>query len=319
MISLRDVEAARAAIHTDVHPTPVFTSRVLGEPLGIHLALKAELLQKTGSFKPRGSLNRLRHTSPGDLESGIITVSAGNHAGGLAYAAQMMGVPCTVVMPEATGRLKVRAAEAYGAEVILHGDIPGAFAEMERLRDERHLLLVHPFDDPLVMAGQGTVGLEIADQMPEVDVVVVPVGGGGLIAGVATAVKGVKPTVRVYGVEPEGAPGLSRSLAAGRPIRLERVDTVVDSLAAPYAGTAPFEVARDLADGVVTLSDAAIVRAMREVWHTTKLYVEPAGASSIAALLSGRIPVEQGETVVAVLSGGNLDPADIPSLLSMRA
>lgn len=315
MIGLAHVEAARTTIGDAVRVTPTFSATSLGDRLGVALSLKAELLQRTGSFKPRGALNRLRNTSPEDLERGLITVSAGNHAAGLAFAARLVNAPCTVVMPEATATSKVEAARAYGGGVVLHDDIPGAYAHMEVLREERSLVLVHPYDDELVIAGQGTVGLEIVEQVPEVDVVVVPVGGGGLIAGVAAAVKGLRPEARVYGVEPEGAAGLRASLDAGGAVELDAVDTVVDSLAAPKCGPVPWETIRDCVDDSVTLSDAEIVDGMRAVWHFTKLYAEPAGAAPVAALLAGKIPVDPGDTVVAVVSGGNLDPTRVPALL----
>ncbi len=315
-VTVDDVSAAARRVDGRVHRTPVLGSTRLGERAGgVALSVKAELLQKTGSFKPRGALNRLLAAPRDELAAGLITVSAGNHAGGLAWAAAEVGVRATVVMPESTGRLKVEATRGYGAEVVLHGDVRAAFEEMERLREERGLVLVHPFDDPLVVAGQGTVGLEIASQVPDADVVVVPVGGGGLIGGVATAIAGSLPGCRVYGVEPEGAAAMRASLDTGEPVRLDRVDTVVDSLAAPYAGTHGFEAVRAHVDDVVTLADDEIVEAMAEVWHLTKLYAEPAGAAALAALVHGRVPVEPGEVVVAVVSGGNLDPAEIPSLL----
>lgn len=315
MIGLADVEDARTTIGDALRVTPTFSATSLGDRLGVDLRVKAELLQRTGSFKPRGALNRLRKTPREDLDRGLITVSAGNHAAGLAFAARIVGARCTLVMPEKTAAAKVEAARAYGGDVVLHGDIPGAYAQMEVLREERGLVLVHPYDDELVMAGAGTVGLEIVEQVLDVDVVVVPVGGGGLVSGVATAVKGLRPEARVYGVEPTGAAGLRASLDADEAVVLSGVDTVVDSLAAPKCGAVPWETIRGVVDDSVTLSDAEIVDGMRAVWQFTKLYAEPAGAAPVAALLAGKIPVDRDDTVVALVSGGNLDPTRVPELL----
>lgn len=315
MITLDDVLAARETISDAVHRTPVFTSRRLGDRLGVELWHKAELFQKTGCFKPRGALNRLRNATAEERERGFVTVSAGNHAQGLAWAAGVEGVAATVVMHADAHRSKVDACRAYGAEVVCHGTIPEAFERMEEIRAERDLVLVHPFDDPLVVAGQGTVGLEIVEQVPDVDVVVCPVGGGGLVSGVALAVKARRPDVRLYGVEPQGAAAMRASWDAGEPVRLEAVDTIVDSLAAPYAGAIAYEVTRTHLSDVVTLSDHEIVAGLREVLVSAKLYAEPAGAAATAALLAGRVPVREGERVVSVVSGGNVDPDRLAALL----
>lgn len=315
-ITYADVVEAHATIANDVHRTPVHTSSLLAERLGVRLHLKAELFQKTGSFKPRGALNRIRRTPAAELEKGLISVSAGNHAQGLAWAARTVGAACTVVMPETAPPSKVEAARSYGAEVVLHETVAEIFDEMERIRVERDLVLVHPFDDPYVVAGQGTVGLEISEQVPDAECVVVPVGGGGLIGGVALAVKTANPGVRVIGVEPEGAAAMRDSLASGRPTRLEQITTQVDALAAPMAGRHGFELARRYVDEVVTLSDAEIVEGLREVMRYTKLFAERGGAASVAALLSGKIDLRSGERVVAIISGGNEDPSSLARVLA---
>ena len=305
---------ARERVGAAVHRTPLLSSRTLGERIGRPLFLKAENLQKTGAFKVRGALNRMLRLSDGERARGVVTISAGNHAQAVAWAAARAGVEATVVMPENATRSKVEASRAYGARVVLHGDVFQAFEKALELA-EGGLTLVHPFDHPDVIAGQGTVGLEILEGLPEPAAVVVPLGGGGLCAGIATALAHAAPGVAVWGVEPEGADAMSRSLEEGRPVRLERVDTVADGLAAPMAGDLTYPLVRDHAAGVVRVSDAEIGDAMAWVLARAKLRVEPAGAAAVAALLAGRVPLDRPGPVVAVLSGGNVDLESLPDLL----
>lgn len=307
MVGFDEVLSARQAIAGRLHLTPVLGSETLGRRIGARLLLKAECLQKTGSFKPRGALNRLRSLSDEEKAGGLITISAGNHAQALAWAAWQMGAACTVVMPANASRSKAAAAEGYGATVILHGTVAEAYAKMEELRLERNLTLVHPFDDPLIIAGQGTVGMEIAEQVPDVTKVVVGIGGGGLISGIALAVKHLRPQTKVYGVEPDGASTMFQSLAAGRPVRVDKVDTIADGLAALFASDLTYAMTRRYVDDVVTVSDEQVVDALRLILARCKLLVEMAGAAGVAALLSGKIPVATGDVVVAVASGGNVD------------
>jgi threonine dehydratase len=307
VIALEDVHAARETLGGDLHRTPILRSSRLGERLGVDLRLKAELFQKTGSFKPRGALNRLRNTPAADLERGLITVSAGNHAQGLAWAAGRLGAPCVVVMPEGASASKIEAARGYGAEVLIGGPMTQVFERMQEIREERGLTLIHPFDDPLVIAGQGTVGLEIAEQVPEVDLVVVPVGGGGLISGIATAVKALRPEVRVVGVEPEGAAALRAAWDAGHVVHLSDLSTFADGLAAPMAGELTLEITREWVDDLVVVTEEEIFAGLEAVMTQTKLYAEGAGAASTAALLAEKVGVRPGEVVVSVVSGGNLD------------
>jgi threonine dehydratase len=233
LIEQDNILAAREVITGRVHRTPVIGSSYLGGQASVQLYFKLELFQKTGSFKPRGVLNKLHHLSPEDKQKGVITLSAGNHAQALAWAATQSGIPSTVVMPAASVRSKVEATRGYGGEVVLtEGDLLEICLAIQK---ERGLTLVHPFDDPMIIAGQGTVGLEILEDVPEVDAVVVGVGGGGLISGVATALKAEKPEVKIIGVEAEGASAMTQSLQRGEPVHLDRVDTVADGLAAPFA------------------------------------------------------------------------------------
>jgi threonine dehydratase len=319
MLSIDDIAAARSWLDGRVHRTPVLTSRTLDGMTGAALFLKAEPFQRTGSFKVRGVLNRLRELSAAERARGLITISAGNHAQAVAYAAAAAAVRATVVMPAQAAPAKVAACRGYGADVVLHGDIFEAFARMEELRARDGATLIHPFDDLAVMAGQGTVGAELCDDVPDLDLVLVPVGGGGLLAGVATAVRALQPRARIVGVEPVGAAALSRGLAAGEPVRLERVDTIADGLGAPMTGPHALEHARALVDDVVLVTDAAIAAALRTLLERCKLLVEPAGAAALAALLSGVItaPAAGGrpQRVGVVLSGGNIDLQRLRELL----
>lgn len=315
MPTLSSIRAARERIGDRVHRTPLLTATRIGARAGATLAHKCESLQKTGSFKVRGALNKLAQLDDAARAKGVITVSAGNHAQALAWAARDAGVRCTVVMPAAASRAKVDASRGYGAEVVLHGASSiEAFARAHELEEERSLTFVHPFDDEAIMAGQGTVGLEIMEQMPDVDDVIVGIGGGGLIAGVAVAVKSIKASVRVFGVEPTGAAVMRQSLDVGHPVRLDSVKTIADGLAAPMAGDLTFPIVRQYVDDVVTVTDDEIRSAMKEVLFSAKLLAEGAGAAATAAVLSGRLPVN-GRRVVAVLSGGNVDAQRVAEIL----
>jgi threonine dehydratase len=307
MISVDSIRQAAEDIWGRVHRTPLLTSRTLSERCGCRVTLKAENLQKTGSFKVRGVFNRIRHLTDEERVRGLIGVSAGNHAQALAYGAAVEGVRCTVVMPEHASQTKVDASRAYGAEVVLHGNVFDAFAKMEELRAERGLTLVHPYEDEHVIAGQGTVGLEILEDVALPQVVIVPIGGGGLIAGIAAAIKALSPMTRVIGVEPEGAPAITRALAAGQPVRLDKIETIADGLSAPIAGIMTLEHVRNFVDDVVLVSDDAIRESARLVLERSKLLLEPAGAAGIAALMSGKVAVDLNDEVVCVASGGNFD------------
>jgi threonine dehydratase len=316
MVEIADVLAARERIADAVRQTPVFTSTRLGDQSGVQLYLKAESLQKTGSFKVRGALNRLRCMTPEELARGVVTVSAGNHAQGLAWAAQRVGTQCTVVMTSKASQSKIAATRGYGAEVVLvDGPIHEAFETVARLEREQGLINVHGFDDPFIIAGQGTAGLEILDQVPDVDVILCPVGGGGLISGVAIAAKSSARGVRVYGIEPEGAPAMRQSWDRGEAVQLDSVNTIADGLAPPMAGRITYPLTRKYVDDIIVLNDQEIADGLRALMTNAKLYVEPSGAAATAALLAGKVPVKQGETVVSIISGGNFDLDRLKSLL----
>jgi threonine dehydratase len=316
MLNFTAIQIAAERLGNRVHRTPLMPSTQLGKRLGITLWHKCENFQKTGSFKARGALNALGQLGASARERGVITVSAGNHAQALAWAARAAGVPCTVVMPATASPTKVAACHGYGANVVLHGASGmEAFAHAHELARERSLIFVHPFDDEFIAAGQGTAGLELVRQADVLDVVVVPVGGGGLISGIAVAVKCLAPKARVYGVEPEGAKTMRMSLDAGHPVRADSVKTIADGLAAPMAGTLNYETVKAYVDDIVVISDDAIVHGLRELLTFTKLFVEPAGAAATAALLAGAIPVAPGERVVSIVSGGNVDLEKIAALI----
>jgi threonine dehydratase len=307
MIGIRDVTAARERIARWVHHTPLYGSGALSSRTGAAVHLKAECLQRTGSFKVRGALNCVMGLPPEARGRGLVAVSAGNHAQALAFAAGIAETHCTVVMPDGASPAKVEASREYGADVVIHGTVHEAFERMLALRDAHGWVLVHPFDDPAVLAGQGTVGLEIVEDLPHVDRVVVPVGGGGLLAGVAAAVRALRPAARVVGVEPEGAAAVRAGLDAGRVVRLDRVATIADGLAAPMTSELVLEHVRALVDDMVTVTDAEIADALALVLQRTKLLLEPAAAAAVAAVLSGAARVRPGERVAVIASGGNID------------
>jgi len=306
--TLDSINAARRRISGAVHVTPMFTSRILGELSGTdRLSLKCESFQKTGSFKVRGALNAILQLDEEARARGVVTVSAGNHAQAVAWAAASIGVKSTVVMPATASPTKAAASREYGAEVILHGTGADAFALAHKLADERVLTFVHPFDNLDVLAGAGTTGLEILEQAPDTDVVVVPIGGGGLIGGIAAAIKQVNPAVRIYGVEPVGAAAMRMSLDAGHAVKIDSVSTIADGLAAPFAGELCYGIVRDLVEDVVLVSDGEIAEAMQMLLTRAKILAEPAGAAATAALLSGKIPEARGARIVSIVSGGNVD------------
>jgi threonine dehydratase len=303
MPTLADIRHAAAGLSGRIHRTPVLTSSALDDLFGGPLALKAELFQKTGSFKVRGLLHKTLQLTGSERERGVITVSAGNAAGALAWAARDAGVPATVVMAKTAVAAKVDAARAYGARVeLVEGDLIAAY---EAIRDERQLTGVHPFDDLDVITGHGSLGLELLDDAPQARTVLVPVGGGGLISGVALALKLTDPSIRIVGVEPENADVVSRSVAAGSPQKLPTARSLADGLAAPVCGTHTFAVIEQYVDELVRVGEDAILEATRLVMSRTKLALEPAAAAPFAALLEGRLHLT--DPTAAVISGGNLD------------
>jgi len=305
---LAALRAAAARLAGRLHHTPLVSATALGERAGVRLWLKAECLQKTGSFKTRGALHKVLTLGDEARARGLATVSAGNHAQAVAWAARQVGAACVVVMPEDAPRSKIEAVRGYGAEVVLHPDRATLFEKLEAVRAERGSLFVHPFDDPDVLAGAGTCGLEIVADLPELDAVLVPVGGGGLLGGVASAVKALRPQARVVAVELAAGPALGPALAAGRPLTVARpADTLADGMTPPFVGALPLAIARAAVDEVVTVGETPIAEAMRDILTRAKLLVEGSGAAATAALLAGAVRLPAGSNVVAILSGGNVD------------
>ena len=314
-VTLQDVLDARVRIMPHLHRTPLLTSATISAQAGMNVGLKAELFQKTGSFKARGALNAALTLSPAQRAKGMITISAGNHGQGLAFAGSMVGTRTVVFMPKTAVPTKVDAIRGYGAEAMFSDDMEGVFELMEAYRAEHDLTFVSPFSDPAIIAGQGVVGLEILEDMPDVHNVIVPVGGGGLISGIALAIKSQRPDVRVVGVEPVGANIVRQSLDAGRPLAAGRIDTIADGLAAPFAGDLSQAVIEHWVDDVILLDDEEIIAAMQLILSRCKVLVEPAGAAATAALLSGRTGAAPGSNTVVILSGGNVDATRLKALL----
>jgi len=313
-IPIADIRAAARRVEPYLHRTPVLSSRSLGERAGVTLFLKAENLQKTGSFKPRGALNLVLTLPEAKRARGLITVSAGNHAQAVAWVGRVLGIPCTVVMPSDAPRSKLDAVKGYGATIVTHADRATLF---DRLREEEArtgAAFVHPFDDPAGLAGAGTLGAELMEQAPELDAVIVPIGGGGLMAGVACAVKALKPACKVIGVELAEGPGMKPALAAGKPVPVARPRTLADGLTPPFVGALPLEIAQRHVDDIVLVEEEDIAAAMRALFERARLVVEGSGAAATAALLSRRVELPRRARVGAIVSGGNVDPERLVAL-----
>ena len=312
-LTAKDFRNARRRLAPSLHRTPILSFRTLGDAIGAPVWLKCENLQKTGSFKVRGALNSIACLSESERSRGVVTISAGNHAQAVAWAARRAGARAVVVMPEGASRTKVAATEGYGAEVVLHGTAADAFEEAGRRAADDGLTFLHPFDSEPVVAGHGSTGLEMDEDLPGDKTIVVPVGGGGQIAGIAGALAasgrlgGRRGTARIYGVEPQGAPCMRRSLDQGRAAHLDGTDTIADGLAAPMAGELNYRYVDGFVEDVVLVSDAEILSAMRLLLTRAKLVVEPSGAAAVAALMYGRVPVERDRATIALLTGGNVD------------
>jgi len=315
MIELADVEEAAERLAGVAHRTPVFTSRTLDERVGARVHIKAECFQRGGAFKFRGAYNKISSLDADSLARGVVAYSSGNHAQAVALAAKLLGSRATIVMPEDAPAAKLEATRGYGAEVVTYDRWTESREELgAALAAERGLALVPPYDDPRVMAGQGTAALELFDDVPDLDVLLVPVSGGGLIAGCSTVAKALRPECRVVGVEPATGDDTRQSLAAGERIRIDVPRTIADGLQAPEPGALTFEVNQQRVDEIATVADDEIVAAMVFLYDRLKLVAEPSGAVGIAALLSGKVDARD-RAVGVILSGGNVGAARFAELV----
>jgi threonine dehydratase len=318
MLTLADIEAARDRIAGGVYLSPCVESIPLSQLTGAHVFCKLDYLQRTGSFKERGARNALLKLSPDQRARGVIAASAGNHAQGIAYHASLLGIPATVVMPKFAALIKVTNCRQFGARVVLHGaDLTEARAHAGEITARDGLTFIHPYDNEDVIAGQGTMGLEILEQAPRVDAIVVPVGGGGLIAGIGTAVKAKQPDVMLVGVEPERAASLTAALAQNAPATVDLSHTLADGLAVARVGDAPFGIVKRVVDQVVTVDEASIALAILRLIELEKSVVEGAGAAPLAAFLGGRLDQLKGKRVVLVLAGGNIDSSALGRVIEI--
>lgn len=307
MVTLEMIQEAKKNIQDSVRKTPILKCPKLGAKIGCEVFFKLENLQQTGSFKLRGALNKIAHLTEEEKKCGVIASSAGNHAQGVALGATAKGIKSTIVMPEGAPLSKIRATKEFGAEVVLHGEVyDNAYQKALEIQKETGAIFLHPFDDEYVIAGQGTIGLEILEQLENVDVVLVPIGGGGILAGIATAIKSIKPEVRVIGVEAAGAASMTAALAKGECCDITSCSTIADGIAVRKVGCKTLELVKKYVDEVVTVSDEEIVQAIFYLLEKSKLVAEGAGASTVAALLAGKISAP-GKNICAVISGGNVD------------
>jgi threonine dehydratase len=307
-VSLNEFQEAAKYVSAHAYHTPLLSSRLLSEQTGFNVRLKAEMFQRGGSYKVRGPLNKFRHLTAEQRQRGVICSSAGNHAQGVAIAASVYKMKAVVVMASNATQSKVDATRAYGAEVVQYGTIWDEANEKSRqLAEERGLTYIHPFDDMQLITGQGTLGLEVFEDFPQVDVAVVPIGGGGLISGVSMALKASNPKIKIIGVESSDGPAMKKSVEAGRLITLDKIDTIIDGLRVKRVGEHTFAVVQRFVDEIVALPDREIFDAMIWIMSRSKLVVEGAAAAPVAALLHGLVKAPAGSRVVAVLSGGNVN------------
>lgn len=310
--TIQDIQDARVRLKPHVRHTPLLRAEKIERTVGCDLYLKPETLQITGAFKIRGALNKALSLPRGDIANGIIATSSGNHAQGLAYAARMLGVKAILVLPVTSPKIKIENTKALGAEVILFdGDTAARWKRVYEIAAENNYVPIHAFEDPIVMAGQGTIGCEILDDLADVDTVIVPVGGGGLISGVATAIKETKPSVRVIGAEPALTPKYYHSRINGERTPLPLLDTIADGLRISVPGQNPYPIIEKYVDEIALVEDRHIIEGMRALAKDAKLIAEPAAAITVGALLAGSINLKPNEKVCAVLSGGNWDLGDL--------
>jgi threonine dehydratase len=307
-VKLSDIQQAREILHNIINPTPILSDRILSSEIGANAFLKAECLQRSGSFKVRGAYNKISRLTEEEKSRGVVTGSAGNHAQAVALAARLNGIKSTIVLPERAPLTKIKATKAQGAEVILHGaSFDEAVAYSRELEKEHGFTYVHAFDDELVIAGQGTIGMEIIDDLPSVNTVVVPIGGGGIISGIATAIKNLHPKTRVIGVQAANVAPVNKSLEAGHPVEVGFMPTIADGIAVKRPGAVTLPIIKEYVDDVVEVTEDEITKGIFHCVQNSHLVVEGAGAAGVAALLAGKVDLSESDTVCAVLAGGNID------------
>lgn len=300
---LKEILKAQDIILDGINKTPLIFSKNIKLQNHAILYLKPESSQKTGSFKIRGVLNKLHYLTSEEKRRGIVTISAGSHALSLSYVASQFNIPLTVIMPKIVPQNKIKAIKNYGAKIILTDNV---FNKCQEIQDKYKLTMIHPFDDPLIIAGQGTIGLEIIEELPDVDIVFVPIGGGGLVSGVAAAIKLKNSKIKIIGVEPIGAPTMFKSIHNNKIIRLKKCKTIADCLMTPYVSKHTFNYTKKYVDEIVLVSDKEILNALKFVYDNFKLIVEPSGVVSLAAILFKKIKVTPRAKIVCILSGGNI-------------
>ena len=317
-VTLADIQVARERIAAHVHRTPLLTSRLVDERVGSSVFFKCEIFQRVGAFKARGAFSRLTLLSPEERSRGVVAFSSGNHAQAVALAGRELGIRATIVMPLDAPASKVAATRGYGAEIVLYDRIGGESREAiaQRIQKEQGAVLVPPFDDDAVIAGQGTLALELLEDVPDLDLVVTPCGGGGLLSGTAVAARGLRPEIRLWGVEPEAGDDMRRSLEHGEPVTIPLPNTIADALQTTRPAERTFNIVRALTEGILTVSDHELRAAMAFLASRMKLVVEPGGAAAFAALLHRKVPDAAGRRIGIVLSGGNVDPERFGALIS---
>ena len=305
MINIADIHKAYSNISINIHRTPISTSTYLSQKFNSKIFFKQELFQKTGSFKIRGVLNKLSSLSSDQLKKGIISLSSGNHAQAVAYGSKIYNISSTIVMPTYSTKSKIEATKGYGAKVIITDE--DLITVVNEIQKETNATLIHPFDDDHIIAGQGTLGLEITEDMPDIDHIFTAIGGGGLISGICIAMKAHNPKIKIIGIEPEGADGMRQSLEKKKPVTLDSINTIADGLSAPFIGKRNFEIVQKHIDQLITVSDKEIIESMWLIFERTKLFVEPSAAAGLAPILFDKYKLPINSKAMFILCGGNID------------
>ena len=305
MINIADIHKAYSNISINIHRTPISTSTYLSQKFNSNFFFKQELFQKTGSFKIRGVLNKLSSLTSDQLQNGVISLSSGNHAQAVAYGSKIYNISSTIVMPTYSTKSKIEATKGYGAKVIITDE--DLISVVNEIQKETNATLIHPFDDDYIIAGQGTLGLEITEDMPDIDHIFTAIGGGGLISGICIAMKAHNPKIKIIGIEPEGADGMRQSLEKKKPVTLDSINTIADGLSAPFIGKRNFEIVQKHIDQLITVSDKEIIESMWLIFERTKLFVEPSAAAGLAPILFDKYKLPINSKAMFILCGGNID------------